>query len=136
ILATKAAERGMELEKAILADARKYLNADMNPVTAKAYANLTKGKTLLPPDSAQERTELASLGTKMEGIYGSGKYCKKNTKGEESCRNLNELSDVMAKSRKYDELLDAWVGWHSVSPAYRKDYERYVEVANAGAKAY
>lgn len=136
ILATKAAERGMELEKAILADARKYLNADMNPVTAKAYANLTKGKTLLPPDSAEERTELASLGTKMEGIYGSGKYCKKNTKGEESCRNLNELSDVMAKSRKYDELLDAWVGWHSISPAYRKDYERYVEVANAGAKAY
>ena len=30
-----------------------------------------------------------------------------------TCRTLEE---VLAKSRNYDELLDAWAGWHTISP--------------------
>lgn len=152
LLATKASERFMALEKDILAEARKYTASEKSPTTAKAYTNLTLGKTLLPPDTEEGRAELASLGTKMEGIYGAGKYCKPETNtassedngkektkesgNKEKCQNLNELSEVLAKSRDYDELLDAWLGWRTVSPAYREDYQRYVALANAGAKAY
>jgi len=41
---------------------------------------------------------------------------------------------VFQDSRDYDELLDAWVGWRTVSPPMRDRYERFVEIANEGAK--
>lgn len=135
LLATKASERRMAMEKEMLAEARKYQGVEMSPVTAKAYTNLTTGKTLLPPDTPEDRARLAELGTKMEGIYGAGKYCK-DVNGKQVCRNLIELSKVLAESRDYNELLDAWVGWRTVSPAYREAYKNFVEIANAGARAY
>lgn len=135
LLAAKANEKWMAMEKELLAEARVYQNTPMSPTTKKAYTNLTQGKTLLPPDTAEARAELARLGTQMEGAYGAGKYCKQEG-DKENCRDLNQLSDVLAKSRNYDELQDAWIGWHSVAPAYRQDYARYIEIANAGARAY
>lgn len=135
LLATEASERLMAMEKEVLSQARKYKGAEMDPVTAKAYSNLTSGKTLLPPDTPERRAELAALATKMEGAYGAGKYCKQEN-GEEVCRNLIELSKVLAENRNYDELLDAWVGWRTVSPAYREDYTKFIEIANTGAQAY
>jgi peptidyl-dipeptidase A len=140
LLATKANEKWMAMEKELLAEARLYKDAPMSPATQKAYINMTQGKTILPPDSAEARAELARLGTSMEGVYGAGKYCKpegapdKNT--GENCRDLNQLSEVLASSRDYNELVDAWTGWHSVAKAYRKDYQRYIEIANEGARAY
>lgn len=135
LLATKSNENLMSLEKELLSEARVYKNQPMSPVTQKAYINLTQGKSLLPPDLPEERTELARLGAQMEGIYGAGKYCKPEG-DKENCRDLNQLSEVLANSRNYDELLDAWVGWRTVSPQYRKSYQRYVELANTGARAY
>lgn len=139
LLAAKANERLMTFEKEILSEARAYKNSPMSASTAKAYTNLTLGKTLLPPDESGERAELARLGADMEGIYGAGKYCKPNPKnpgGEQVCRDLNQLSEVLVKSRNYDELLDAWTGWRTVAPSYKKQYSRFVELANAGARAY
>jgi len=135
LLATKSNEKLMAMEKEMLAEARLYKDAPMSAETKKAYRNLTQGKTLLPPDTPEARAELARIGTHMEGIYGAGKYCKPENGGE-NCRDLNQLSDVLAKSRDYNELLDAWTGWHSVARAYRTDYQRYIEIANAGARAY
>lgn len=140
LLSAKANEKLMALEKEVLAEARLYKDAPMSAETKKAYINLTQGKTLLPPDTPEARAELARLGTHMEGIYGAGKYCKPESTSEknttENCRDLNQLSDVLAKSRDYDELVDAWTGWHSVARAYRTDYQRYIEIANTGARAY
>lgn len=140
LLATKANEKWMAMEKDLLAEARIYKDVPMSAATQKAYVNLTQGKTLLPPDTPEGRAELARLGTHMEGVYGAGKYCKpeKNTEEntDENCRDLNQLSDVLSASRDYNELLDAWTGWHSVARAYRADYQRFVELANTGARAY
>lgn len=135
LIAAKSSESFLTVQKTLLSQAREYQQVPMSPTTTKAYINLTKGHDLLPPDKPEDITELAALGTKMSGIYGSAKYCK-GDKSEKNCRDLEALSDVMATSRNYDELLDAWTGWHSISPQYRNDYARYIELANAGAKAY
>ena len=140
MLATKANEKWMAMEKELLSEARHYKDAPMSAETNKAYINMTQGKTLLPPDTPEARAELARIGTHMEGVYGAGKYCKPENASEknatENCRDLNQLSDVLAKSRDYNELVDAWTGWHSIARAYRSDYQRYVEIANSGARAY
>lgn len=134
-LTEQASARAMAAEKEILSAARQYAAVPMSPTTAKAFNNLTKGSSLLPPDSAEDRAELVALGTKMEGAYGAGKYCK-TVNNKEECRDLRELSNVLAQSRKFDELVDAWVGWRTLAPGYRKDYQRFVELANEGARAY
>jgi len=66
----------------------------------------------------------------MSGQYGSGQYC--DEKGE--CRDLGALEKVLANSRDYDELLDAWQGWRTISPPFKGKYQRFVELANQGAQ--
>ena len=72
--------------------------------------------------------ELAEILAGMEAAYGQGEYCT-----EEGCLDLPQMEAILAESRETDELLDAWSGWRSVSPALRHDYQRFVEIANAGA---
>ncbi len=41
---------------------------------------------------------------------------------------------ILANSRDPEELKRIWLGWHQVSPPYRKDYQRFVEFSNKGAR--
>ena len=41
---------------------------------------------------------------------------------------------MLAESRNPDELLEAWCGWHAISPPMKPRYERFVELANQGAR--
>ncbi len=83
------------------------------------------------PADARNREELTSLYQELTGAYGEGKYC---SGGEETCKNLPELERVLAESRDYGELLDAWRGWRTVSPPMRSAYKRFAELANEGAR--
>jgi len=67
----------------------------------------------------------------LEGTYGKGKYCPA---GPDSCKDLEDLSKILADSRDPRQLLEAWTGWHAISRPMRKDFERYVELANKGAR--
>ena len=40
----------------------------------------------------------------------------------------------MATSRDEKQLRDVWEGWHTISPPMKKDYQRFVELSNKGAK--
>ena len=56
-------------------------------------------------------------------------------RGKKDCKDIDALSKVLQKSRKPDELLAAWKGWHdNVGKAERPLFARYVELANAGAR--
>ena len=46
-------------------------------------------------------------------MYGAGEYCPGDGR---DCMPLNELEAVMMTSRDYDENLEAWTGWRTVSP--------------------
>ena len=52
----------------------------------------------------------------------------------QSCMNIDDITKVMAESRSEPELRRVWEGWHTVSPPMRKDYARFVELSNKGAK--
>lgn len=46
----------------------------------------------------------------------------------------SDLTDIMATSRDYDELLFAWKGWRDASgKQIKSDYKRYVELSNKAA---
>jgi peptidyl-dipeptidase A len=92
---------------------------------------LKRGLVLPAPSDPAKTSELTRLAASLEGQYGSGKYCPS---GGGECKTLPDLEDVMASSRDPKQLLDAWTGWHSISPPMRKDYVRLVEIANQGAR--
>ncbi len=132
ILAAKAGERGLEFESRMVNQARQYKDTAMDPVTARAIALMLRGSSAPAPNDAALRAELSAILTDMEGQYGAGKYC--NGAGE--CRELQALEAILAESRDYDELLDVWQGWRQVSPPYRPQYQRFVEIANQGARDF
>ncbi|HEX4446988.1 MAG TPA: M2 family metallopeptidase, partial [Polyangiaceae bacterium] len=50
------------------------------------------------------------------------------------CLHLEDLSRVLAKSRDFAELVDAWRGWHEAAAPMKDRYARYVALANEGAR--
>ena len=73
------------------------------------------------------QTEEAMLWIK--GTYGKGKYCPEDKAGvAKPCMDIEAVTRVMANSTDPAELLDAWQGWHRISPPMRKDYQRFVEM--------
>lgn len=135
VLAAKAGERSLEFESRMVEQAKRFKGSKMDPETARAIELMLRGSSAPAPDDPQKRAELAAILTDMEGQYGAGKYCTE-IDGEEVCRELQELEAVLAESRDYDELLDVWQGWRTVSPAYREQYQRFVELGNEGAKTF
>jgi peptidyl-dipeptidase A len=93
-----------------------------------------------PPGNPGEAEELTKLTVGMEADYGRGTYCRRgplgsrSTAGDSSCYQITELSRVLAESRNPAELLDAWRGWHAVSPPMRQRYTRFAELSNKGAR--
>lgn len=132
ILAAKAGERGLAFESAMVKQAKQYLGTDMDPDTTRAIELMLRGSSAPAPDDAALRAELSAILTDMEGQYGAGKYCN----AEGVCKELQELEAILAESRDYDELLEVWKGWREVSPPYRKEYQRFVEIGNLGAQEF
>jgi peptidyl-dipeptidase A len=129
-LNAKATERGLEYFSTAVEAAKAYENQTLSPATARTLQLLKLGVAAPAPRDAAKRAELAGITSKMEGMYGAAKYCPK---GPESCLDQEQLTDVIANSRNYDELTEAWTGWHSTARPLRKEYARFVELANEGA---
>ncbi len=108
----------------------RYSDQDLAPETARALHLLKLGTSDPAPSDPAKRKELSQISTGLTGTYGAGKYCPQDG-GE--CLALGDLEEILAESRDYDELLEAWTGWRTISPPMRDDYRRYVELLNEGA---
>ncbi|MFK8053921.1 MAG: M2 family metallopeptidase [Woeseiaceae bacterium] len=128
-IAARSQERNAAFHSASVAASKAYDLNTIDPAAARAIQLLKLGTSQPAPDSDAARRELAQITTRMEGAYGAGKYCP----AEGDCQTLGQLSNIMATSRDYDEQLEAWLGWRTVSPAMRDDYQRFAELTNAGA---
>src|SRR5438477_5380216 len=84
------------------------------------------------PSDPKLQAELTEATKWMESTYGKGKYCR--GAGGKDCLDINAIEKIMAESRNYDELLDVWKGWRTISPPMRPKYERFVQLANQGAR--
>ena len=103
----------------------------LDPVTARKIKLLKTSLVIATPADPKESEELTRITASMEGTYGKGKYCPK---GPDSCEDIEAITKIMAESRDPKQLLDVWQGWHAISKPMRKDFVRYVELANKGAR--
>jgi peptidyl-dipeptidase A len=135
LITAKANERYLTQLNAWIKAAKPYEGQTMSPESARTILLLKLSTAMPPPTDPKKLEELTKIATKMEGDYGAGKYC--TGEGEnKTCRDLGELSEVLAspKNRDYNAQLEAWQGWHTISQPMRKDYVRFVELVNEGAK--
>ncbi len=130
-LAARAAEREQAEYARLIEESRAYEGQDIPADAARTIRLLKFGLAAPAPADPEKRAELANIEARMTSAYGSGKYCPD---GPDSCRNFDQLSATMAESRDPAVLLDAWKGWHAISPPFRQDYQRFVELANEGAR--
>jgi peptidyl-dipeptidase A len=133
LLSSSANERMLEYVSRTVADSKQYDNVKKDESTERALKLLRLGLPAPAPNDPAKRSELATVIARMDATYGEGKYCVTKN-GKESCRNIDAFMETMAKSRNFDELTEAWTGWHTVGRGIRKDFQRYVELANEGAK--
>lgn len=137
-LVAQASESVMELESKKIKEAARFSNVTMPPELRRKFENLRNAQVLASPTDAAERTELAQIAAMMEGHYGKAEYCppKMQNPGQPpKCLKLDELERWVRPGKSYDEQLDAWQGWHEQAKPLRKPYERYIALANKGARA-
>ncbi len=129
LLAAAAEEKTTNLVVGLAQEAAKFNDLELDPDLGRKLSKLKLALTLPAPANGDETRELTRIAASMKSTYGSGKHCPEG--GE--CRDLGQLSEVIDSSQDADELLDAWLGWRTVSPPMREGFERFVELGNKGA---
>jgi peptidyl-dipeptidase A len=110
--------------------ATRFGTAAVDPATARKIDLLRKSASLAAPADPAQAGELTRLVTQMENMYSKGRHCAQ----ADRCLTLQDITRAMAVSRDPAELLDVWSGWHRVARPMRGNYERFVELANRGAR--
>jgi peptidyl-dipeptidase A len=134
---TQAALANEQYIRKVIALSREANRFDRLTLPAEAARKrklLKLNLTMVTPSNDAESTELTRLVARMESTFGSGKYCRDAAADKGKCLDLVQISNIMATSRDPKELADVWQGWHRVGPPMRKDYTRFVELANKGAR--
>lgn len=157
-LAAKAQNDLTAAVTALALETRKY-ESRTSDETARRKLKLLKLALVAPaPNNDAEREELTRITTSLNSDYGKGKYCRgaeprpglkpaghedprpdfqANPAGADAsrpCPGIDELSNILARSRDPNELREVWAGWHKVGAPMRERYARFVELSNKGAR--
>ena len=134
IISAQAQEKITAVTTQLALDARRFDHLQMPLDLARKFKLLKLSLVAPAPNNDKERSELTRIATSLDSDYGKGKYCKTQGDGKEKCLSINDLSRILASSTNPEELLDAWTGWHKISPPMRQRYARFVELSNKGAR--
>ena len=131
ILAAEANERAINAAMRYAKAATRFAGLAL-PAELQRKMDLLKVALVLPaPSDPKKSAELTQIAAELEGTYGKGKYCPADGR---PCMDLDALSDVLATSRDPKALAEAWIGWHAIAKPMRPQYQRFVELANEGAR--
>ena len=114
-------------------EATRYDKATVTPEQRRQLDLMKVSAELVPPGDSAEAAELAKLSAGLEAAYGKGKWCKDAAKPE-TCLDIEKISEILATSRDEKRVREVWEGWHTISVPMRKDYMRFVELSNKGAR--
>src|SRR5579863_10524917 len=134
-VSAKADQRAIDESVRLAKEATRFDKLSLPEDMARKMKLLKIGLVLATPSDPKESEEVTRLASSLDGAYGKGKYCPDRLKNaEKKCLDIEDITRVMANSRDPKELLDVWTGWRSISPPMRKDFARFVELSNKGAK--
>ncbi|MEO7793480.1 MAG: M2 family metallopeptidase [Thermoanaerobaculia bacterium] len=132
-LAAQANELVIAASMTLAQEATRFATLPLPAALARKMTMLKTSQVLPAPSDAAKREELTQIAAELEGMYGRGKYCPPGKSGDD-CLTLGQLSEILATSRDPKQLEMAWTGWHTISRPMRPKYQRFVELANEGAR--
>jgi len=109
--------------------AAKFDGVAADPVTRRKLMLLKLYLTLPAPDRPGAAAELATLESRLNAAYSTGKF----SYGGKTL-TLDDAEDILQASRDPAELRAVWEGWHGIAPPMRADYGKLVALANEGAR--
>ena len=114
-------------------DASRFDGVDLPAGDRRQLVVLKNSLTVSAPPDPKEAEELARLVASMQGAYGRAKFCPGGK--TEDCLDVEKITEILAEDRNPDRLREVWEGWHAAAVPMRKDYVRFVELSNKGARA-
>ena len=130
-LEAAANERWLTKNNEFVEQAKTYDPEGLTPATARALHLLKVSASMPAPRDPAKLKELTDIASRLGATYGAGKWCV-----GEDCKDIGQVSEILADTEgsSYDEMKAAWEGWHTIAQPMRKDYQRFVELTNEGAK--
>jgi len=132
-MAAEANEALVNAATGFAKQAAKFGDAKVTPAERRQLDLLRTSLTVAAPVDPKEAEEVTRLLAGLEGAYGRGKYCPSGAQGED-CLDIEEITEILAENRDPRRLQEVWEGWHTISIPMRKDYARFVELSNKGAR--
>jgi peptidyl-dipeptidase A len=128
-LEAKATGEQNELATRFAKAAVRYDGVAVDPTTARKLKLLKLYLVLPAPDRPGAAAELATLSTRLDSAYSSGKFAHQG-----KTLTLNDAEDILMTSRDPAQTKAIWEGWHSVAPPMKADYAKLAALANEGAR--
>ena len=111
----------------------KFDRVDLSPDLRRQLNLLKLSLVMATPSDPKQAAELSTIAARLDGTYGKGKWCPDPQKAD-TCLDIGQVTDVMATSRDPKRLREVWEGWHTIALPMRKDYTRFADLSNAGAR--
>src|SRR5579872_7145106 len=128
ILSAEGQEKLTAVTTQLALEARRFDGLAMPAELARKFKLLKLSLAAPAPNNDAERKELTTIASSLESDYGRAKYCVPRASGSPKCRSVNDLNNTLGSSSNPEELLDAWVGWHTISAPMRQRYARFVDL--------
>jgi peptidyl-dipeptidase A len=121
---------GTEMQVRLATEAARYQNVPgLSPDTRRKLRILMNGLILAAPQTPGAAAELNRISTDLASQYGRGR----GAMGGETLTG-NEIEARMGTVRDPAQLREMWTSWNNnVGSPMRAEYQRMVEIANAGA---
>ncbi len=116
-------------------EAVKYDKVDVPPDIRRQLNLLKNSLTMATPSDPKEGEELTRIAASLDATYGKGKWCEDNPGKPETCHDIDKITNIMADTKTDEKRLrQVWEGWQTIAQPMRKDYTRFVELSNKGAR--
>ncbi|MES1255176.1 MAG: M2 family metallopeptidase [Acidobacteriota bacterium] len=114
-------------------DATRFDGVELPPDQRRQLTLLSTSLVMAAPADPQGAEEVTTIAARLEAAYGQGKWCPDPSKAD-SCLNIDAAARVLATARDPERLRQTWEGWQTIAAPMRKDYTRFVTLANQGAR--
>jgi peptidyl-dipeptidase A len=132
-IAARANQAANEALTRFAKESTRFDKVEVPPDERRQLTLLKTSLVLAPPSNPKESDELSKIMARLESAYGKGKWCADPAKPE-TCKNIDDVTRLLAAPGDEKALRAAWEGWHTIAPPMRQDYRRFVELSNKGAK--
>ena len=132
-IAARASQAANDAGARFAKEATKFDKVNVPADQRRMLTVLKTSLVLSPPSDAKESDELAKIMARLESAYGKGKWCPDPSKPD-ACKNIDDVTRILAVPGQEKVLRETWEGWHTISPPMKKDYQRFVELSNKGAR--